>query len=398
MKIINHRKDTFKIGIFTDSYHPYISGVVRSIELLKEELESRGHEAFIFAPNYPTVSPSEEKNVFRYLSIPAPTQRNFYLPIPFSPRLPFLINTLKLDVIHVHSPFLLGSLGTIIAKRFNLPLIFTFHTLYHFYAHYLPLGKNLSAEIIKMWNKGFCNKCDLIIAPSLFIKNLIEEYGITKPVDVIPTGINSVYYSENHGAREWLRKRFNLNSADRILLYVGRLGKEKNIGYLIMAMEDIAKTMPQVKLLIVGTGTEEPALKILCRQKNLQLNVLFCGQVNHSELLKCYAGADIFTFASQSETQGLVVGEAKAAGLPVVCCYSPCLSEMIFNDKDGFLVHTLHGFVEKVKYLLENESVRNAMGKRGKINAIRYSSAILAGEMLERYRKAIADKNYTPLV
>ena len=227
MNKINRRKNAYRIGIFTDSYHPYISGVVRSIELLKEELESRGHEAFIFAPNYPSASQAQEKNVFRYFSIPAPTQKNFFLPIPFSPRLPFLVNNLKLDVIHVHSPFLLGTLGTIIAKRFNLPLIFTFHTLYHFYAHYLPLGKNVSAEIIKRWNKGFCNRCDLIIAPSLFVKALIEEYGITKPVDVIPTGINSAYYSVNNGAKEWLRKRFNLNHEDRILLYVGGWARKK---------------------------------------------------------------------------------------------------------------------------------------------------------------------------
>jgi|LSQX01.2.fsa_nt_gb glycosyltransferase involved in cell wall biosynthesis len=398
MNKINSGKNNFRIGIFTDSYHPYISGVVRSIELLKEELESRGHEAFIFAPNYPSASQSPEKNVFRYFSIPAPTQRNFFLPIPLSPRLPFLVNTLKLDVVHVHTPFLLGSLGTIIAKRFNLPLIFTFHTLYHFYAHYLPFGKNVSAEIIKKWNKGFCNRCDLIIAPSLFVKTLMEEYGITKPVDVIPTGINSAYYSANHGSREWLKERFNLNHKDRILLYVGRLGKEKNINFLIEAMEDIAITMPHVKLLIVGTGAEESSLKLLCYRKNLQQNVLFCGQVSHSELLKCYAGADIFTFPSQSETQGLVVGEAKAAGLPVVCRYSPCLSEMIFNDKDGFLVHTLQGFIEKIKYLLENEPLRDAMGKRGKINAIRYSSEMLTKEMLLRYQRVIEDKKTTLLV
>jgi len=392
MNKINSRKSTLRIGIFTDSYHPYISGVVRSIELLKEELESRGHEAFIFAPNYPTASQSQERNVFRFFSIPAPTQRNFYLPIPFSPRLPFLVNTLKLDVVHVHSPFLLGSLGTIIAKRFNLPLIFTFHTLYHFYAHYLPFGKSVSAEIIKKWNKSFCNRCDLIIAPSLFVKMLIEEYGITKPIDVIPTGINNAYYAASNGGKEWLKKRFNLNHEDRVLLYVGRLGKEKNINFLIDAMEDIVITMPRVKLLIVGTGIEESSLKILCYQKNLQQNVLFCGRLSDSELLKCYAGADIFTFASQSETQGLVVGEAKAAGLPVVCRYSPCLSEIIVNGKDGFLVHTRQDFVEKIKYLLDNEFIRDAMGKKAKINAIRYSSEILAKEMLQRYQKAIDDK------
>ncbi|HHT45690.1 MAG TPA: glycosyltransferase family 4 protein [Firmicutes bacterium] len=393
MNKINTEKDNLKVGIFTDSYYPYISGVVRSIELLKKELESRGHGTFIFAPNYPTAWQFQEKNVFRFFSIPAPTQKNFFLPVPFSPRLPFLVQNLKLDVIHVHSPFLLGSLGAATAKRFKLPLIFTFHTLYHFYVHYTPFGRNISAAIIKKWNKKFCNRCDLIIAPSLFVKKLITEYGVSKPVDVIPTGIDDSYYLINNDNKEWIKKHFHLDEKDKILLHVGRLSKEKNIDYLIEAMGEIQKTISHVKLIIVGTGPEETNLRRLAHQKNLESSVFFSGQINHSELLKCYAGADIFTFASRSETQGLVVGEAKAAGLPVVCSFSPCLSETIFHGKDGFLVHTLQDFVEKIKYLLENEPLRKNMGKRAKINALRYSSNLLANKMLQRYQKAIQDKN-----
>jgi len=390
----NDGKNKLRVGIFSDSYHPYVSGVVRSIEILKDELEQLGHDSYIFAPNYPFAS--KEKNVYRYMSVPAPTQRSYFLPIPFSPRLRSQVKKLELDIIHVHSPFLLGSLGKHISKRFNLPLIFTYHTLYHRYAHYLPIGKDFTSNMINNWNKKFCNQCDRIIAPSLFVKKLIEENGITTGIDVVPTGLTDAYYYMNDD-ENWLRKKFNFNTKEKILLYVGRLGKEKNLSFLIEAMKDILKTQPFTRLLIVGTGPEESNLKLLCQTQNLQDSVLFSGQINHQELLKCYAGADIFTFASQTETQGLVVGEAKASGLPVVSLYSPCMSEMIFNGKDGFLVHNLETFIEKVLYLLENENIAKEMGKRGKINSIRFSSTILGKKIVNTYLDAIYQKNLLTL-
>ncbi len=390
MVTLTDQKDKLRIAIFTDSYFPYISGVVRSIEILTGELENRGHEAFIFAPDYPLASKKEK--VYRYLSLPAPTQPGFYLPIPISPRLPALVQNLKIDLIHVHTPFLLGSLGYLTSKLLNLPLVFTYHTLYHCYSHYLPLGKNISSTMIKHWNKRFCNRCDLIIAPSLFVKKLIERSGISSPVDVIPTGLQTTYYSNNH-EQQWLRNKFKLRVEEKILLYVGRLGKEKNISFLLDALERITKNFPYVRLVIVGTGPEESNLKLLCRQKQLNQYVIFAGKVDDRELLKCYAGADIFTFASQTETQGLVIGEAKASGLPVVSLFSPCLSEIIFNGKDGFLVHNLQDFTDKLTYMLENEDIIKEMGKRGKINAIRFSSHLLVKKMLTSYYKVIQAKS-----
>lgn len=389
MATLTKQHDKLKIGIFTDSYFPYISGVVRSIDILTGALENTGHEAFIFAPNYP-LAPKEEK-VYRYFSLPAPTQPGFYLPLPISPRLPALVQNLKLDLIHVHTPFLLGSLGTLTSKLLNLPLVFTYHTLYHRYSHYLPLGRNISFTMIKYWNKHFCNRCDLIIAPSLFVKKLLERSGISSPVDVIPTGLQDTYFSNNKD-QQWLRNKFNLGTEERILLYVGRLGKEKNIPFLLDALERIIKKLPYVRLVIVGTGPEESNLKLLCRQKNINQYVLFTGKVDNEELIKCYAGADIFTFASQTETQGLVVGEAKASGLPVVSLYSPCLSDIIFDGKDGFLVHNLQDFIARLTYLLENEDLIKKMGKRGKINAIRFSSNLLVNKMLSSYYKVIQVK------
>ena len=383
-------REKLKIAIFTDSYFPYLSGVVRSIEILKKELEKEGHDVFIFAPDYPTAVKKEK--VFRFLSFPAPTQPGFYLPIPFSRRLPTLLKNLKIDLIHVHTPFLMGSLGLLTAKRFNLPLIFTYHTLYDNYCHYLPFGRKIVTPLIKIWNKHFCNKCEMVIAPSFFVKKILEKDGITSPIKVIPTGLPEIYF-ENKGDPQWLRNKFNFSKEEQILLSVGRLGKEKNIPFLLEAMELITRKKTNVRLVIVGTGPEEHNLKSLCRQKKIEQYVFFTGKIDDQDLLRCYYSADIFVFASLTETQGLVIAEAKATGLPILSLFSPPIAENIFNGEDGFLVHNLAEFVNKTLLLLENDVLRKTMGQKGKIDALRFSSHLLAHKMLAEYKKAIQIKS-----
>ncbi len=383
----SQRGEHLKIGFFTDSYTPYISGVVRSIEILTEEFDQMGHNSFIFAPAYHKVS--SNPHVYRFVSIPAPTQKEFALPLPFSPRLRRTVQTLGLDLIHVHTPFLMGSLGALTARRFNLPLVFTHHTLYHQYAHYLPLGKTMASDIIRQWDKNFCNRCDLIIAPSQFVSELIRRSGVHTPVHVVPTGLPHDSYA---GDRQWLKEKFALNPKNKILLYVGRLGKEKNIIFLMEAMQKIIKKQEDTRLILVGTGPEEASLKQFSYQKNLQQNIIFTGRVDPHELKNCYAGADIFLFASQTETQGMVVGEAKHSGLPVVALYSPCMAEMIFQGKDGFLAHTIDDFAQYVLYLLGNERLSFSMGQRGRLNALRFSTKIFASKMLNAYYNAFQSK------
>lgn len=387
LMIEKQKEEKFKIGFFTDSYRPYISGVVRSIEILTDELANMGHESYIFAPAYP--SASNEQNVYRFLSIPAPTQRNFALPLPFSSRMNSTVRTLGLDIIHVHTPFLMGSLGALTARRFNLPLVFTHHTLYHSYAHYLPFGKKMATGIIKQWDINFCNRCDLIIAPSQFVKALVRRNGVRTPVSVIPTGLPD---NLDKGDPHWLKEKLALSPNDKVLLYVGRMGKEKNIIFLIEAMEKIIQKRKDTRLVLVGTGPEEADLRQLSRQKNLQRFIFFTGRVSHQDLQNCYAGADIFIFASQTETQGMVVGEAKQTGLPVVALHSPCMAEMIFHGKDGFLAYNLEGFINYIFYLLNNEKVSILMGQKGKINTLRFSTRLFASKMLEAYHHAFRFK------
>ena len=383
------------IGIFTDSYRPYVSGVVRSIETFRRDLERLGHRIFIFAPDYPGTKP--ENNVFRYLSLPAPTQPDFFFPIPLSFRHSSIINSIQLDIIHVHTPFLMGTLGAAMARRFNLPLLFTYHTLYQNYTHYFPMGRSISNQLLKRWNKNFCNRCDAIIAPSLFVKDLIRETGVNKPVHIIPTGLNlDEYYGNDHN---WLKKRCNMYPWEKVILHVGRLAREKNVRFILDVVQELSlNCLVPFKLVIVGTGPEENELKHLCHQKNIEKHVIFTGQVTYSELLKCYSGGDIFVFASQTETQGIVLIEAKASSMPVVALDALCMDGIVTNGIDGFLVENKETFVDKLRFLLENEDRSREMGNMGKNNTANFSAPFLAEKLARTYYNTLLQKiNEQPL-
>lgn len=378
------------IGIFTDSYKPYISGVVRSIETFRQDLERLGHNTFIFAPDYPEAE--TENNVYRYLSLPAPTQPDYFFPIPLSFRLSFTVKRLHLNIIHVHTPFLMGLLGAVMARRFNIPLLFTYHTLYHNYTHYIPVGRSISDNMVKKWNKKFCNRCDLVIAPSLFVKDLVLESEVNRPVHVIPTGINLDDYQGND--RNWLKRKYGITPGEKVILHVGRLAREKSVDFILDAVEMLlSKKCPPFKLIIVGTGPEQENLKSLCRQKGINEYVVFTGRVSHNELLNCYAGGDVFVFASRSETQGIVLVEAKASGLPVVALHAPCMDGVITDGLDGFLVDDRSSFAEKVAYLLSNKNRAQKMGYTGSKRSTAFSAPLLAKKLEKTYYYVLQQKS-----
>lgn len=246
-----------KLGIFTDSYLPYTSGVVRSIQTFKEELTSLGHDVFIFAPSYKNCN--NESRVFRFASIPSLTNREFTLAVPFSLRLKQIIQDLQLDLIHVHSPFLLGRLGARYARKEDIPLVFTYHTLYEEYVHYVPFARSLTKELAQKVSRDFCNQCDLVIVPTGIIADYLQKIGVTANIRKVPTGIRINQFQTVD--RFWLRQRFNIDPQERILLFVGRLGQEKNIGLLLESFSLVNIEMNHTTLVLVGGGPEEEELR-----------------------------------------------------------------------------------------------------------------------------------------
>ena len=380
-----------KIGIFTDSYRPYTSGVVRSIETFSEELQAQGHETYIFAPDYPNCAGSE-RGVFRFSSIPAPTNSDFTIALPISFRLRPMLKKLDLDIIHVHSPFMLGRLGARWAKKLNLPLVFTFHTLYDQYVHYVPFGQNLTREITRKFCTDFCNNCDLVIVPTGVITGHLKSWGVATQIRAIPTGINLDNFRKDQ--KDWLQKKFSINPTNRIIMSVGRLGKEKNFGFIINSFKKIVDLFPDTRLVLVGNGPEKEALAKQSQNLGIADKVIFTGTLTGEETALAYNSAHIFAFASVTETQGLVIGEAKTAGLPVVAVRAFGVSEMVENGIDGFLTDlNMDLFVEKIVYLLENENVLCSMGQKAALNAEKISALNCTNRLLDSYFGILRNKD-----
>lgn len=373
-----------RIGFFTDSYRPYTSGVVRSIDLFRREFQERGHDVYIFGPEYPLARYPREERVFRFTAIPAPTMPDFSIAIPLSAQLRATVRRIGLEIIHVHSPFLLGRLGATAARQCGLPLVFTFHTLYEQYAHYLPVAQQAVRVLAQAVGRDFCNRCNLVVAPSRLVENYLREIGVGAKIAVIPTGND--LEELDHADPAWLRTTYGLDPAARILLFVGRLGREKNIVFLLQSFYRARRALPHLRLIIAGGGPLEEQLRTLCLELGIEREVIFTGLLPRPQLAHCYAGADLFVFPSVSETQGLVIGEAKAAGLPVVAVNASGAAEMVVHGEDGLLTaHSPEQFSAAVIKLLQDRNLYEKMCRRARLNAGALSAAASAERMLDGY-------------
>ncbi len=386
------RGDCVKIGIFADSYRPYVSGVVRSLELFRAQFDERGHETFVFAPDYQGTDP--EPGVYRFRSVKAITYPSFRIAIPVSSNLMRRVQDLDLDLIHSHSPFLMGRAGARCAARLDMPLVFTYHTLYDEYLHYAPLGGTRWKRALDLYIRDFCSRCQVIIAPSSGLRDRIRRQGITTRIEVIPTGI-PLDSSIRSPGRDWLRQRLNLDAATPVLLTLGRLGPEKNLPFLLETFRILDRDHPDAVLILVGDGPMRGGLEELSRDMGLSGKVLFTGPVAPEMTSHCYAGADLFLFASQSETQGLVVLEAKAAGLPVVTLANLSSDDLIItkpsSHRDGVVVDDLEpgAMARAISDLLNHPHRLRAMSASSLKNAPQFSAASWAGKVEALFTEVI---------
>jgi glycosyltransferase involved in cell wall biosynthesis len=326
------------IAHFTNTYHPTISGVVRSVSSYREALSQLGHNVFVFtqdAGDYVDTEPF----VFRYLSLNIGLPNEFPATIPISPFMDRLMPTLKMDVIHAHHPVLLGQIAAGKAEELNLPLVFTFHTRYREYSHYLPIPQEVVQDFIKgaidLWIQDYIEKCDSIIVPSEGMHQvLVENYQIDAPITVLPTGVDLQPYEEADGGpirqQEGWANQF-------IIISVGRLAPEKNWGMLLDAFAKVNQAHPQTRLVLLGDGPDRRKLQRQAKKMGIADQVEFKGKVSFEDVPAYLKAADLFAFASNTETQGLVTLEAMAAGLPVVAVDAVGTRDTVVPERDGLL-------------------------------------------------------------
>src|SRR5688500_17989316 len=306
------------IANFTNTYLPVISGVVRSVRSFRDELTRKGHNVFIFAPESDYTD--EEPFIFRYPSLSLPLGVDIPTAIPISPFVDRVLPAVKLDVIHTHHPFLLGQTAASKANELNLPLVFTFHTQYREYTHYIPFSaetvQNFLKNAVDRWLQDFMRRCQHIIIPSESMREvLVNEYGLKDRFTVVPTGIDLEAYRTSSG--EKIRKRKHWEK-DIVMISVGRLAPEKNWSLLLQATALVLKDHPQFRLVLIGDGPERKSLEALAKELGIKKRVTFLGPIACADIPDHMKAADLFGFASVTETQGLATLEAMAAGLPVV--------------------------------------------------------------------------------
>jgi glycosyltransferase involved in cell wall biosynthesis len=323
-----------RVALFTNNYLPFCGGVTISVETLRRGLIADGHEPWVFAPRFPG-APPDPPRVVRYPSLPAATYPEFALAVPCSRRIARHVARLDVHVLHAHHPFLLGPAAARLARRLARPLVFTYHTRYEKYAHYIPLSRPVVERAAVWLSTRFADRCDTVIAPSALIREELQGRGVRAPIAVVPTGVDLHHFCP--GDRAEARRGLGLDPTGVLLLYVGRLDREKSVDRVILAFDRVASTVPDARLLLVGQGTEDARLRALARTLPAAPRIAFLGARRHDALAGCYRAADAFLFASETETQGLVLAEAAACGVPAVAVDAPGCAEVIRDGETGLL-------------------------------------------------------------
>lgn len=309
----------FCVGLFTEVYHPAVNGVVVSVEGLRHGLGARGHETFCFAPSVPGEF-EDSPPVVRMPSLPLPRRAPYRLTLPLVSRRCRLEVVARLDIVHAHSLFVTGWMGLRYARRYGKPFVLSYHTQLEEYAHYVPFDPRATRRAATELTRRFANQADAVIVPTEAMRSRLRESGVLARIEVVPSGVDVAWLSAGRHDPD-LRLRLGLRREARIALSVSRLAKEKNLELLLDAL---ARTDEAAfSLVIAGEGAHREALTRRAQALGVAERVRFLGNVERQELPNLYASADVFTFASTTETQGLVQMEALAAGLPTIAVRTP---------------------------------------------------------------------------
>ena len=376
-----------KIGLFTDTFLPDTNGIVTVIQMMEQELTREGHEVHIFAPAYPGWHGNQPR-VYRFPSLRFLFYPGMRVGIPYNRRAFEVIPTLNL--IHSHTPGSLGLLALQASEIYQIPHVHTYHTLYAEYLHYLPLPIRPSRRAVRRLSRALCNACDVVIAPSLQMKRELESYEINCPIYPLPFGVHEEEFSHEV---EWnVRAELNLPTED-LLLFAGRLGKEKNLAFLLRAFKRLLSYRDSARLIIAGDGPHRQALQRYAAELEIAPYVIFTGFLERKRLIDLYKQS-LFVFASKTETQGMVLVEAMMAGSPVVAIGEMGVLDIVHHQETGILVEENEDeFARACHRLLENKAEREKMGKAAQKWAYSQTAQASTRKLLEIYFAATVRKS-----
>jgi len=385
--------ETMRILMISDVYFPRINGVSTAIMTLRRELARQGHEVTLIAPDYGGPARTEETAIYRIRSrrVWGDPEDRMMARRAILGLLPELARA-RFDLVHIHTPFVAHYAGLRLARALNVPAVETYHTFFEEYLfHYVPLVPRPAMRYLaRAFSRSQCAAVDGLIVPSGPMLHALRGYGIETRADVIPTGIEMTDFAGGDGAR--FRARHGIPERQPMLLFVGRVAHEKNIGFLLESLCHVHRTHPDALLVVAGEGPASASLRRQATRLGLDAHTRFIGYLDReSELLDCYRAADLFVFGSRTETQGLVLLEAMAMGVPVVGLAVMGTADVLRHGRGAHIAaDDVADFAARVSHLLTDRAERQRLAQE----APRYAREWTAPEMTVRlarfYEQAIA--------
>ncbi len=414
-----------RIGLFSDTYLPINNGISFVVQLTRQGLEILGHEVYIFAPRPDVDHEETDSHIIRFRAIKGVTYEEDLTSIFFPPAQLQKINKLNLDVIQFFTPNQVGLLGLMAGLRYEIPVISQYSTDLYQYVEYYPaaqkviLGFPIAAPIVlggrlKNWGKAIGSlskdrhvkswlkrltaeyvtsmhdKCDAVIVLSKKHQRQLQEWNTHTDLVLLPTGVDPLA-APTKKELEVFKTKYHIKPSDKVILYAGRISKEKNLDLLLDCFVGfIAKTNPNIKLMFAGDFDYKEELEQKAAESGFGERILFTGRYERSKAGVIYAAADVFAFPSLTDTQGLVLHEAAGAGLPLVLC-DPHVSEIFHDGTNGLLAaDEPEDYASKLLEVLSNTKVRNKMSQQSKKLAAQYTEATQIKELEKLYVHCIA--------
>ncbi len=393
-----------RIGLFSDTFPPFTDGVSTSVLMLKSGLEKLGHIVFVVTVNPESFKYKEEDNILRIPGIKTGIYQ-YRLTGIYPIKAQAIIKKWNLDIIHTHTEFGIGTFARIVSGKLDIPLVHTYHTMYEEYVHYITKGhfEKTSKKITQYLTMFYCDRTvkELIVPTKKTYDLFKEKYNIERNVHIIPTGIDvERFHYENIDKKdvEAVKKELGITKKDFVLLFIGRLGKEKNIDFILKNFKDLKKKISNLKFVIVGAGPHLNELKNIIEEEDITSDIIFTGRVMYAQIPIYSQISDIFVTASTTETQGLTVIEAMAAGKPVVCANDESFKLVITDNQDGLFFSNKEEYIQNILKIYNNKEFRNKISTQAIITSNRFGLDAYAKSALEVYKIAILSYNPKKLI
>ncbi|MFP4355912.1 MAG: glycosyltransferase [Phycisphaerae bacterium] len=381
-----------KIVMFTNSYLPMVGGVAGSVDRFSSVMRDNGHKVRIVAPTYDDApEPGGDDEVYRISAMENFDGSDFSVVLPVNFGLNDWLDDFEPDLVHSHHPFLLGNVAVRYASSRGLGLVFTHHTMYEHYTHYIPVDVDRMGRYAISMSTGYANFCDVVLAPSESTAEIIRSRGVKVPVRVAPTGVDIEQYEDGDGSA--CRKRLDIPPDVRLIGTVGRLAPEKNLEFLARAAAETLRKDARLWFLAVGSGPSSEKMTGIFESAGVADRVRFAGVLKDQQLIDAYHALDLFAFASKTETQGMVLVEALAAGCPIVALDAPGAREVVDDGHNGRLLHDENAgqFAAAIADLLDQPDHEIAvLSRRARASAEPFETHRCVARVEEVYRQMLA--------